>query len=1735
MNAANPSFIICSSVVGPPNLPQGFRDLEVPIVVLGQGLYANMGMTGPEPRVDFSKEVGHTRLEIVNPEHSMAAGLSGVVEVADERPHAREETSCQMIWARPRFTALKIASLAPRLPEEDEPARTETREQAQQRREQVVLFGYEAGAELADGRRAPARRVGLFFDRELAARLNNYGWALFDAAVNWAMGEELKQFPEVFREEWQEIRERRQRHGLDACAVGSVTGTGDGRPRAGSIIGTGSISGTGSGGTGNGAGGNGTGGGAHGAAAEPRVEEESAPDNLVGLALSGGGIRSAIFCLGLLQGLHGNGLLRIFDYLSTVSGGGYLGGWWSAWLARYGQYSQARGGYPQFAVYDIERPGDLAAKFLTEQNEVSSRVRAYFEKTQPGFLEEFCRKRAMMAADRKEFVNHLNNLIGEAGSLLNEHAEANLARPEGAPQSSGNGDNGRGDAGEAARFNRGVLERAYKGEIRRGVFPPPEKIEPVRSRDYFAGGDGLESGAVNDQRRVEKRAESAKDIMCAGDDPTHHLRLFANYLTPRKGTFSKDTWRAITTVSRNLVLTWLTLIPLLIAFVLAGHLYFAAAPPAKGTKEVVGDIENRLYQRRWAEASSTEREAATRELSKQTGISEEDLKAISHYTHDFVYPYGHVLSTLRKKGPELPNKPAENLLQIKAAELLAGATEVEERTRELDGMAKVFAAAGDTEQEQALRKQADLQVAQAAAMRGRSEDLNRLATEDADTLERQMKVDLRERAWWAFYPLALLLSLMVAVTSAWMLSNTSGSKALGWAGGITFWLLIVCWLAAFVQKSENAFFKLPALFFDGVRSGGKFGDFLNAWNDSPSNWVLLAGWVIAVALLLAWAWWGARREKGDGLTIDEDAETKEQWERDVQRTRATQVHTKLLIWLVVLAAVFLLSGFAHELYLYAYHSGGAWVARAGAFTVLSTIVGALFTAVKASPIGGGDEKETKRPSLVSRAVFALTPPFVLAVLAVLISGLSHYVLCYIMSDAGSRIPPLAVAIFITALLCMILAVYEMRWRTEKSVKWRLFTATALGLVWGGFVFGAYFLIVLKSTANVARISPLAFAALVVCFFVPRLIVDESKGRSDSRQRSFRVIILKSLSLRREFTWRQVLATSAALALGGSLLLWLVPSLYEAFVSAKSPWAVSEKSFWPALSSMATALICVVLVAFEIWRGTGGNRRPLWLLTGVAAAMLAVLFFSLSGSGGQQNVLLAQAVVGLLALSLGLVIALGWLADPNALSMHQFYRDRLVRAYLGASNVVRRERQKHVTESVEGDDLMLWQLKSCQRGAPYHLINTTLNLAAGRDITTVQRSSAMFVLSKRNCGSTRTGYRSTRRYMGGRLSLGTAVAVSGAAASPNMGSRTPSSSLAMLMTLLNVRLGFWAPTPNKDHWRSRQSQLWPFYMLREFLSQTNELSAYSYLTDGGHFDNTGLYSLVERGCRFIVAADCGADPQPCFADLGDAIRRCRIDFNAEIEVDVTPLMKNGEKGPAAHFVVGQITYSREHAESLRWRDTSSCARRGIIVIFKPAPVGDETADVRQYSLENSNFPQQTTADQWFDEAQFESYRRLGLSCADAAFGSLEATEELKRKDKSFEPFSLADIERLFEELRSDPSAKKSASEMAGYIQSRFRSALEEEMDEHGLRMTKVCAARVRQLVANGAGVLAEMKATPTYIDDAEASLRTFVQELDKLMLEHREAAAAAAGQNGAMGEITPKTFKKALAGLKFPFR
>jgi hypothetical protein len=305
--------------------------------------------------------------------------------------------------------------------------------------------------------------------------------------------------------------------------------------------------------------------------------------------------------------------------------------------------------------------------------------------------------------------------------------------------------------------------------------------------------------------------------------------------------------------------------------------------------------------------------------------------------------------------------------------------------------------------------------------------------------------------------------------------------------------------------------------------------------------------------------------------------------------------------------------------------------------------------------------------------------------------------------------------------------------------------------------------------------------------------------------------------------------------------------------------------WYQLSAQATAydrallaalFACAVFAAAEYFLARSARPRALGLVTTAFLALaLRVLLPYLPLDA--FSIFHSSAAVTLATFALVWVVGLGWMADPNMVSLHTFYKARLVRAYMGASNPDRATRQ--ITEAVHGDDILVKDLENCARGGPYHLVNTTLNLVGGRDLTTEQRSADHFVFSKLFCGSSRTGYRKTSAYMNGKLTLGTAVAASGAAASPNMGSKTPSAALSMLMAFLNVRLAFWAPTPSMNRWKEAQPRLWPFYLLRECLSQTNDLSPYCCLSDGGHFDNTGIYALAARGCRHIVVADCGARP------------------------------------------------------------------------------------------------------------------------------------------------------------------------------------------------------------------------------------------------------------------------------------
>jgi len=286
---------------------------------------------------------------------------------------------------------------------------------------------------------------------------------------------------------------------------------------------------------------------------------------------------------------------------------------------------------------------------------------------------------------------------------------------------------------------------------------------------------------------------------------------------------------------------------------------------------------------------------------------------------------------------------------------------------------------------------------------------------------------------------------------------------------------------------------------------------------------------------------------------------------------------------------------------------------------------------------------------------------------------------------------------------------------------------------------------------------------------------------------------------------------------------------------------------------------------------------------------------------------------------------------------------------------------------------------------FHVVNTTLNLVGGDNLAWQQRKAEPFSISPLHSGCFRLGYRDSRDY-GGRdtygISLGTAAAVSGAAASSNMGYYTTSPLISLLLTFFNVRLGWWLGNPGpagEETYQLRAPKYSIAPILYEALGLTNDRNKYVYLTDGGHFENLALYEMVLRRCHIIVVSDGAQDGDYRFSDLGNAVRKIRIDLGIPIEFHSVPigLSSTGKDGkPNTYWALARIRYSCIDGND---------AEDGILLYIKPAVYGGEPRDVLEYRKNYPAFPHQSTGDQFFDEPQFESYRILGSFIMDQLLG------------------------------------------------------------------------------------------------------------------------------------------------------
>jgi len=330
-----------------------------------------------------------------------------------------------------------------------------------------------------------------------------------------------------------------------------------------------------------------------------------------------------------------------------------------------------------------------------------------------------------------------------------------------------------------------------------------------------------------------------------------------------------------------------------------------------------------------------------------------------------------------------------------------------------------------------------------------------------------------------------------------------------------------------------------------------------------------------------------------------------------------------------------------------------------------------------------------------------------------------------------------------------------------------------------------------------------------------------------------------------------------------------------------------------------------------------------------------------------------------------------------------YRNRLIRAYLGASSPSRDANE--FTGFAQKDNLPLHELDANLK--PLHVVNVTLNLVAGQRLAWQQRKAESFTMTPLHCGSSYLGYRPSLNYGGPHgVSLGTAIAISGAAASPNMGYHS-SSVIAFIMTLFNARLGSWLGNPGKagsKTWQQNGPTSAVASIVREAFGLTDDTSQYVYLSDGGHFENLGIYEMVRRRCRYIVVSDAGCDSKFTYGDLGNALRKIRIDMKIPVDFEdgSFQLLTRQTKRCA----IARIRYSVV--------DQTRPENDGYLLYLKPMMRGNEPPDVATYHADHPQFPHQSTADQFFDESQTESYRMLGLHTVDEICANWEKSGGLE---------------------------------------------------------------------------------------------------------------------------------------------
>lgn len=471
----------------------------------------------------------------------------------------------------------------------------------------------------------------------------------------------------------------------------------------------------------------------------------------------------------------------------------------------------------------------------------------------------------------------------------------------------------------------------------------------------------------------------------------------------------------------------------------------------------------------------------------------------------------------------------------------------------------------------------------------------------------------------------------------------------------------------------------------------------------------------------------------------------------------------------------------------------------------------------------------------------------------------------------------------------------------------------------------------------------------------------------------------------------------------------------------------------AVFSAIVSAITGIVSALGAFAQTTKLRKRLWLQNILISVAVLTLLYAMAMLAlwltGQWYAHWSWWWLGTLA-----ILFVGWFQNLNYVSMHRYYRDRLAETFMPDVSKVLAGKDDPGLSAVGNETSLtqLWGGNDPRRHdtylAPYHIINTNVILASSRINKFRGRGGDNFILSPLFCGSNATGWAATSSVIYKGLSVASAMAISGAALNTNAGcggeGLTRQPLLSLLLGILNVRLGYWLPNPK---WLTRRSEFgsaeqqqyatlcqgkpsdirigkWLSPLLMHLSRLTvngdetpnmfypgagelllrknlNEDSALVQLSDGGHFENLGMYELIRRRLKLIMVIDGGADPGYQFDDLRNAIEKVRADFGALIsfEHSIEELVPKYEPSAARPedgrppmcyakrgYLIGRIDYANNTT--------------GVLLYMTTTFVAGLTADLYGYRNSHPEFPDEPTSDQFFDEKQFEAYRELGYQLA-----------------------------------------------------------------------------------------------------------------------------------------------------------